>query len=301
MAEQKDVQAAFLEAVEGLKEYAKVNGGSVTKEDVTSYFKGIDMDESKLSMIYGYLMANNIRVLDASLEDNLFLQMMEQAEAPSASEQQNQPEGATEAASDTLDYEADEKYLNMYLEDLKGIDAMSDTSRAFLLLNIVEDNDRESLKLLSESFLEKIVDWIKPFQRRGVLASDLVQEANLAMMAYVGQKQFLKHYEWKDGIREGSAEEVLAILENIEKEVRSEVEESLAMLIDEQRQEKQITERVLNKVNLVNDWAKRLKENLGRKPTPAEVAEKIGISVESVNEAVQLSAEAIENIAYTQK
>ena len=54
---------------------------------------------------------------------------------------------------------------------------------------------------------------------------------------------------------------------------------------------------MLSKVNLVNDWAARLKEELGRKPTASEVAEKMGVSVETVKEAIQLSAENIENIA----
>ena len=36
MAENKDSQAAFMEAVGSIKEYAKVNGNIVTREDVHS-------------------------------------------------------------------------------------------------------------------------------------------------------------------------------------------------------------------------------------------------------------------------
>ena len=39
MAENKDSQAAFMEAVGSIKEYAKVNGNIVTREDVHSLFK----------------------------------------------------------------------------------------------------------------------------------------------------------------------------------------------------------------------------------------------------------------------
>lgn len=53
------------------------------------------------------------------------------------------------------DYEKDEKYIQMYMEDLKDVEELSDTGRAFLLMNIVEDNDKESLSLLSQSFLKK--------------------------------------------------------------------------------------------------------------------------------------------------
>ncbi len=39
MAENKDSQAAFMEAVGSIKEYAKVNGNIITREDVHSFLK----------------------------------------------------------------------------------------------------------------------------------------------------------------------------------------------------------------------------------------------------------------------
>mgnify|MGYP001096450905 CR=1 FL=1 len=70
MSAQNDTQAAFMEAMNGLKEYAKVNGGFITKDDVLSYFKDLDLDDGKLQMVYGYLMANNIKIKGAASEDN---------------------------------------------------------------------------------------------------------------------------------------------------------------------------------------------------------------------------------------
>lgn len=306
MAENKDIQTVFIEAINGLKEYAAVNNGYVTKEDVYNYFKEIELDDGKLQMIYGYLMANNVKVKGEETQDNEFLKLMENAEAEEMKkeieeEAQKEEQEAVAKLADNLDYEEDEKYLELYLKDLSGIDSMSDTSRAFLLMNIVEDNDKESLRLLSESFLEKIISWIEPYRRQGVLACDLVQEANLAMMSYIGQKQWLNNYEWKDKIKEGNTEDLINVLNGIEQEVRELVIGSLEMMIDEQKSSNRITGKVLGKVNLVNDWAKRLKEELGRKPTIQEVAEKIGISPEHVQEAIMLSAEAIENIEYKRK
>ena len=48
-------QAAFMGALNSLKEYAKVNGNIVTKQDVESYFKDLGLDDSKYQMITGYL------------------------------------------------------------------------------------------------------------------------------------------------------------------------------------------------------------------------------------------------------
>lgn len=297
MSTKNDSQAVFMEAINGLKEYARVNGGIVTKEDVCSYFKEMDMNDARLQMVYGYLMANNIQIQGEDIQDNEFLRMMEQADTQeNVSEQEQQVNETVKQIEDALDYTEDEKYLRLYMQDLQTLAAMSDTTRAFLLMNIAEDNDQESLKLLSESFLEKIVSWVEPYRRKGVLASDLVQEGNLAMMAYISEKRFLNNYEWKDKIKEGSTQELLEVLAGIEKQVKSEVEECLMMLLDEQKAANEISGKVLGKVNLVNDWAKRLKEELGRKPTVDELAEKMGISRDNIMEAIQLSAENIEDV-----
>ena len=175
MSAQNDTQAAFMEAMNGLKEYAKVNGGFITKDDVLSYFKDLDLDDGKLQMVYGYLMANNIKIKGAASEDNEFLKMMETAEAEEiqkqeAEETKQEEQAGAKQLEESLDYAEDEKYLQLYLEDLKQVDMLSDTSLAFLLMNIVEDNDKNSLELLSQSFLGKVTEWITPYRGKGVLA-----------------------------------------------------------------------------------------------------------------------------------
>lgn len=139
-------QAAFMGALNSLKEYAKVNGNIVTKQDVESYFKDLGLDDSKYQMITGYLLANDIKVKGENGVDNEFLNMLEKSAVKQTEE--------TVFVTDE-DYEKDEKYIQMYMEDLKDVEELSDTGRAFLLMNIVEDNDKESLSLLSQSFLKK--------------------------------------------------------------------------------------------------------------------------------------------------
>ena len=68
---------AVMEALDGLKEYAKVNGIIVTKDDVKSYFNGLELDDNRYSMIMGYLMANNITIKGVDGADNEFLHMLE--------------------------------------------------------------------------------------------------------------------------------------------------------------------------------------------------------------------------------
>ena len=302
MAENKDSQAAFMEAVGSIKEYAKVNGNIVTREDVHSFFKDMALDDAKFQMISGYLMANGIKIQGEDSVDNEFLKLMESASDDNidesgqhiSKEKQEDKKVADDIVSH-LDYEEDEKYLKIYLQDISGIQPMTDVTRSYLLMNIVEDNDKESLKLLTESYLEKIASWIEPFRGKGVLACDLVQEANLA---YIGEKHFLNNYEWKDKIKEGGQEDLLNVLKGIDEAVKELIEGSLNMLIDEQTDVNMVSGKILNKVNLVNDWGIRLKEELGRKPTVEEVAKNMGVAENVVLEAIRLSSETIEDIKY---
>ena len=357
MADNKDMQAAFMEALNGLKEYAKVNGNIVTKEGVNSYFKDMHLDDNKYSMITGYLMANGITIKGEDGTDNEFLHMLESTADDSVKNDENGividdnadaqkvddnqgnnsisednknhinsesnndglitkiniseeevkslPEKeaamAAQMIADNMDYSEDDVYLERYKKELEAIQPVSDTTRAYLLINIVEDNDKESLKILSESYLEKIVEWVEPYRCRGVLAADLVQESNLAMMSYIGQKLWLNNYEWKDKIKEGSTNDIIEVLGGIDKEVKYQAEESMRMLIDEQMDSNRVSGKVLNKVNYVNDWAVRLKEELGRKPTVKEVAERMGVAEDVVSEALSLSADKIEDINVVDK
>ena len=308
-------QAAFMEALNSLKEYAKVNGNIINQDDINSYFKDLSLDETKMGMITGYLLAHNITV--SGEEDNQFKEMFK--DETKSEESKDDDENVTiqgidlfsskedvdekdanvaKEIANNLNYEEDEKYLKLYLDDLARIQPLSDTSKAFLLMNIVEDNDKESLAILSESYLEKVIEWITPYRNKGVLASDLVQEANLAMMSYIGEKKWLNNYEWKDKVKEGSTEDLLYVLGEINKAVKSEIEDALDMLLDEEGKAKLVTGKILNKVNKVNDFAKGMMEDLGRKPTVKEVAAEMKVSEDEINEAISLSAENIENIDY---
>ena len=136
MSDNKEKQALFMEALNELKEYAKVNGNIVSRDDVAGYFKGIELDESSLNMVYGYLLANNIKVSGEDLGDNPFLAMMEEDKSDKDSDEN---ESFTMLSEE--DYKRDEEYIAMYLDELSKIEQLSDTGRAFLLMNIVEDKD----------------------------------------------------------------------------------------------------------------------------------------------------------------
>ena len=66
--------------------------------------------------------------------------------------------------------------------------------------------------------------------------------------------------------------------------------------IKENANEQQHDRKLADKVNKIAELAREVAEDLGRKVTPAELAEEKGVSVKSVLEAIRLSGNKIEDL-----
>ena len=157
-------QAAFMGALNSLKEYAKVNGNIVTKQDVESYFKDLGLDDSKYQMITGYLLANDITVKGENGVDNEFLNMLEKSAVKQTEELEEEVAEETVFVTDE-DYEKDEKYIQMYMEDLKDVEELSFDKIPLL--------DKDTAALLGDRKMGSMVDMVSQFE-----ADDIYSQIN---------------------------------------------------------------------------------------------------------------------------
>ena len=137
----------------------------------------------------GYLMANNITINGVDGADNEFLHMLESTKNDAVNnddngiaqedtsytetddgiikkinvteeEVNNLPEKeavmAAQMIADNMDYSEDDIYLERYQKELEQIQPVSDTTRAYLLINIVEDNDK--IEKICTSLCRKFTD-----------------------------------------------------------------------------------------------------------------------------------------------
>jgi len=65
-------QEVFIDAIENLKDYAKLNGSVVTKQDILDNFGGVELEEGQLQLVYGYLQNNHIKISDVEIIENAF-------------------------------------------------------------------------------------------------------------------------------------------------------------------------------------------------------------------------------------
>ena len=270
-------QEIFIEAIENLKDYAKLNGGVVTKKDIMDNFGGVELEEGQLQLIYGYLQNSHIKISDVEITENAFEKI--NSKSIDALEEVDEIDLKKDKLQREIDEENDKKIVAMYMEDLKLIHINSEKEER--LLKMALEGDKKAEEQLIEVYLLKIVEWIEPFRNKGVPSADLIQEGNLILLTQISEKNKLSVDEWNT---------------RFERILRDKIEAVCNSFIEEQKDSYTVSKKVLNKVNAVNDCVIKLSNELDRKVTIQEVAEYMGISDNSVKEAIDFSSNKIEDI-----
>ena len=171
----------------------------------------------------------------------------------------------------------DTNYLNMYLEELKDLPEVSDgEKRAVMMSALAQDNS--ACNKLIEIFLPQVVEIAKLYAGQGALVEDLIGEGNVALSMGVTMLDCVETIEEIDGF--------------LAKMIMDAMEE----YISDDTDSHQTGEKVLDKVNLVNDKSKEMAEELMRKVTVAELAQEMQMDEEEIRDAIKLSANHMEYI-----
>ena len=280
-------QQLFIEALENLRIFAKSNDNKVSKNDVLDCIgHDVELDDEKWQMIAGYLKLNQIELTDVKLTDDKFGKMLEESEKMQV--QKDMPaENVTDAQEEQL--------LSMYLEDLKSIVPLSRTTQAVILQDVC-DKDVESRNVIINNYFLQIVDWVRPYAGKGVALMDLIQEGNVVVMDELGKRDWMKELDAFDVMDSGNIDDWTNLSVRLDSYIIERVERSVNRLIEEQTGEKMAGNKILSKVNLVNDAAQKAYKEYGRKLTAAELAEFMHVAEDEVKEALRLSANKIENV-----
>lgn len=300
-------QQLFIEALENLKIFAKSNGDKVTKADVLDCIgHDAELDDAKWQMVAGYLKTNGIELTDVELTDHTFERQIEEADKRQAEKELNKEEQKDEDSdsgeSDKKDSENDtntdaqeKQLLDMYLEDLKSIAPLSRTTQAVILQDVC-DKDVESRGVIINNYFLQVVEWVKAYAGKGVAMMDLIQEANVIVMDELERRDWMKQLDAFDVMDSDDINAWTDLSERLDAYLIDRVKEGIGKLIEEQTDEKMAGNKILAKVNAVNDAAEAAHKEYGRKVTVEELAQFMHVPTEDVSEALRLSANRIENV-----
>lgn len=234
----------FAKALQKVKELAKLTGNSISKEEVDSHFSELNMDDEQMKLVYEYLEKANIGI-------------------------------DKEVDRDALLTSEDTNYLQFYLEELEGLEMVSEGEKEAITLSAMAGDVNAQAKLI-EIFLPQVIDLAKLYAGQGVLLEDLIGEGNVALTLGVTML--------------GCFENAMEAQGALGKMMMDAMEDFIASYVTEDEVDQKIVERVNN----VLDKAKELAESLNRKVTKEELAEETGMDMEDILEAIRFTAGQIE-------
>lgn len=276
-------QQKFIETVEKIKEIAQAGGGKIHREEIDEKLQkeGMELDESQLKMVYAYLRTSKIEILDV---DDISEVLGNSVEIIS----ENAEETVTAELEETVpDMEnREDEFVRLYQADIKDIPVLSEEELLEIMKRLAEGKNKADKEAVINTFLKDVVRWVKKYREGAVLMTDLIQEGNMGLM---------------DGVESFDYGQALA-LENPVKKLREHLKKFVIKAaqnaIFSQESENNVGYKISGRVNAVNDCARELSEEFGRKVTIEEVAQKMEMSYEEIKEIADLSSNKIEYINY---
>ncbi len=164
----------------------------------------------------------------------------------------------------------DKTVLEMYLEDMKNIKPL-DEEETKVLLESLHLGDNNAKNRLIEGHMMYATELIQPFVGCGQEITDLISESHLALTIAVG--------EYKSG--------------DLKTYIKSYIEKRLNEIIDEENNAKKASDELTNRVNDLMEASRALAEEYGREATVEELADRLLISQDEVDELLKISLNAI--------
>ena len=267
-----EVQEQFLKTLESLKTLAKSRKNTLNYDEILNAFSGIELTEDKMDMILEYLEKNHIDILqgkspdempDDSLlldsEDDILLTDNEEIEIISD--------------VDVLEGVSTEDPVRMYLKEIGNVPLLSGDEEVELARR-VEEGDEEAKKKLTEANLRLVVSIAKKYVGRGMPFLDLIQEGNMGLMKAVDKFDYTKGYKFSTYATWWIRQAITRGIADTGRTIRVPV-------------------HMVETINKTLRMTRTLLQDLGREPTPEEVAERLNVPVSRVREVLKISRDPV--------
>ena len=162
----------------------------------------------------------------------------------------------------------DKTVLDMYLEDIKNIKAISEEEEKTLLADYLNGDDIAKNRLI-EGYMMYAATLVKPFLSKGEEAIDLISESHLALTVAVNSYK--------------SGDLKLQIKETVEKR----------LILKDKIQMKKTDDELAARLNNMMEVSGELAKELGRQASVFEIAKRLLIPEEEAEELLKISLNAI--------
>ena len=163
--------------------------------------------------------------------------------------------------------------VKMYLKDIGRVPLLSGDDEIELARKM-QEGDEAAKKRLSEANLRLVVSIAKRYVGRGMLFLDLIQEGNLGLMKAVEKFDYQKGFKFSTYATWW-------------------IRQSITRAIADQARTIRIPVHMVETINRLTRASRMLLQELGREPTPEEIAQAMDIEVEKVREIQKIAQDPV--------
>lgn len=254
-------QQQFRARLNDLLEMAKKKKNMLEYQEISEYFKDMNLGAEQFEEILEFLEAHNIDVLRISDDDDDIL-LDDDDEVEAEQIDLSVPDGVSI-----------EDPVRMYLKEIGKVPLLS-AEEEIELAKRMELGDMEAKKRLAEANLRLVVSIAKRYVGRGMLFLDLIQEGNLGLIKAVEKFDYRKGYKFSTYATWW-------------------IRQAITRAIADQARTIRIPVHMVETINKLIRVSRQLLQELGREPTPEEIAAEMSMPVERVREILKISQEPV--------
>lgn len=303
VVETAEMKAKFQQKLIELLALGKKKKNILEYQEISDFFKDMNLDPEKLELVLDYLEHNGIDVLkisddDDDVDDDILIDEEDEVEVDKID--LSVPDGVSvedpvrmylkEIGKVPLLSADEEIELAQKMEDgavaaekisiLKGrMDNATDEEKADLKDEIKKlqkevDFGADAKKRLAEANLRLVVSIAKRYVGRGMLFLDLIQEGNLGLIKAVEKFDYKKGYKFSTYATWW-------------------IRQAITRAIADQARTIRIPVHMVETINKLIRVSRQLLQELGREPSPEEIAAEMNMPVERVREILKISQEPV--------
>lgn len=163
--------------------------------------------------------------------------------------------------------------VRMYLKEIGRVELLS-AEEEIELARRIEQGDKDAKRRLAEANLRLVVSIARKYAGRGLMFLDLIQEGNMGLMKAVEKFDYRKGFKFSTYATWW-------------------IRQAISRAIADQARTIRIPVHMVETINKYIRISRQLHQELGREPTPDEVATEMGITAEKVREIMKIAQEPI--------
>jgi len=262
----ENMQSKFEEKLKDLTDLAKKKKNVLEQQEVDDLFKEIELSEEQLDRVSDFMEQSGIDILKISEEEDV----PEDDDFNPAEEEEVDVENIDLSVPDGVSIEDP---VRMYLKEIGKVPLLS-AEEEIELAKRMEEGDEDAKKRLAEANLRLVVSIAKRYVGRGMLFLDLIQEGNLGLIKAVEKFDYRKGYKFSTYATWW-------------------IRQAITRAIADQARTIRIPVHMVETINKLIRVSRQLLQELGREPTPEEIAAEMNLPVERVREILKISQEPV--------